>query len=131
MGRGLKPVDFPYWRAVYDFFRRRRSCDYVREVYERLRHTARERAGRNAEPSAGIIDSQSVDASGVEAAGGQEGLGGAAVPAGQACDDGGGVGGMDVEEDLDVKADGASGGMPGMEGGAFRVRARPADGRAQ
>ncbi|MGW0574834.1 IS5 family transposase [Streptomyces sp. NPDC002920] len=57
------PVDFPYWRAVYDFFRRWRACDYVRELYERLRRTARERVGRNAEPSAGVIDSQSVDAS--------------------------------------------------------------------
>ncbi|MFI5756825.1 transposase [Streptomyces sp. NPDC051569] len=57
------PVDFPYWRAVYDFFRRWRSCDYARELYERLRRTTRERAGRKAEPSAGIIDSQSVDAS--------------------------------------------------------------------
>ncbi|MFD7447028.1 IS5 family transposase [Streptomyces sp. NPDC059909] len=57
------PVDFPYWRAVYDFFRRWRACDYVRELYERLRCSARARAGRNAEPSAGIIDSQSVDAS--------------------------------------------------------------------
>ncbi|MFE9601383.1 ISAs1 family transposase [Streptomyces hokutonensis] len=57
------PVDFPYWRAVYDFFRRWRAYDYVREPYERLRHSARERAGRNAEPGAGIIDSQSVDAS--------------------------------------------------------------------
>ncbi|MFE2091498.1 transposase [Streptomyces sp. NPDC059460] len=54
------PVDFPYWRAVYDFFRRWRSYDYVRELHERLRRTARERSGRNAEPSAGIIDSQSV-----------------------------------------------------------------------
>lgn len=57
------PVDFPYRRAVYDLFRRWRTCDYVRELHERLRHTARERAGRNAEPSAGVIDSQSVDAS--------------------------------------------------------------------
>ncbi|MFE7244943.1 IS5 family transposase [Streptomyces sp. NPDC057580] len=57
------PVDFPYWRAVYDFFRRWRSYDYVRELHERLRRTARERSGRGAEPSAGIIDSQSVDAS--------------------------------------------------------------------
>src|SRR6187200_1634095 len=52
------PVDFPYWRAVYDFFRRWRAYDYVRELHERLRRTARERKGRNAEPSAGIIDSQ-------------------------------------------------------------------------
>ncbi|WP_328473913.1 transposase [Streptomyces sp. NBC_00448] len=47
------PVDFPYWRAVYDFFRRWRSYDYVRELYERLRRSARERSGRNAEPSGG------------------------------------------------------------------------------
>ncbi|MDX3128447.1 transposase [Streptomyces europaeiscabiei] len=57
------PVDFPYWRAVYDFFRRWRAYDYARELYERLRRSARERAGRNAEPSAGVIDSRSVDAS--------------------------------------------------------------------
>jgi transposase len=57
------PVDFPNWRAVYDFFRRWRAHDYARELYERLRRTTRERSGRNAEPSAGIIDSQSVDAS--------------------------------------------------------------------
>jgi transposase len=57
------PVDFPHWRGVYDFFRRWRAYDYVRELHERLRRTARERAGRNAEPSGGIIDSQSVDAS--------------------------------------------------------------------
>ncbi|MGW3269770.1 IS5 family transposase [Streptomyces sp. NPDC001056] len=57
------PVDFPYWRAVYDFFRRWRTYDYVRELHERLRRTARERSGRNTEPSAGVIDSQSVDAS--------------------------------------------------------------------
>ncbi|MET8102821.1 transposase, partial [Streptomyces sp. NPDC005236] len=57
------PVDFPPWRAVYDFLRRWRTCDHVRELHERLRRTARERSGRNAEPSAGVIDSQSVDAS--------------------------------------------------------------------
>jgi transposase len=57
------PVDFPFWRAVYDFFRRWREYDYVRELYERLRRSARERRGRRAEPTAGIIDSQSVDAS--------------------------------------------------------------------
>ncbi|MFI6607975.1 IS5 family transposase [Streptomyces sp. NPDC050507] len=57
------PVDFPYWRAVYDFFHRWRTYDYERELHERLRRTAMQRAGRNAEPSAGIIDSQSVDAS--------------------------------------------------------------------
>jgi transposase len=57
------PADFPHWRAVYDFFRRWRAHDYARELYERLRRSARERKGRNPEPSGGIIDSQSVDAS--------------------------------------------------------------------
>jgi transposase len=57
------PVDFPYWRAVCDFFRRWRTCDDVRELHQRLRRTARERKGRGAEPRAGVIDSQSVDAS--------------------------------------------------------------------
>ncbi|MEU5034074.1 hypothetical protein AB0G48_07995 [Streptomyces rubiginosohelvolus] len=47
---------------VYDFFRRWRTYDYVRELCERLRRSVRERKGRGAEPSAGIIDSQSVDA---------------------------------------------------------------------
>ncbi|KUN57830.1 hypothetical protein AQJ46_45740 [Streptomyces canus] len=54
---------FSFLWAVYDFFRRWRACDYVRELHERLRRTARERSGRNAEPSAGVIGSQSVDAS--------------------------------------------------------------------
>jgi transposase len=49
--------------GLYDFFRRWRAYDYARELYERLRRSARQRAGRNAEPSAGVIDSQSVDAS--------------------------------------------------------------------
>ena len=35
------PVDFPYWRAVCDFFRRWRTHDYVCELHERLRRTAR------------------------------------------------------------------------------------------
>ncbi|MGW3951045.1 IS5 family transposase [Streptomyces sp. NPDC004752] len=57
------PADHPWWRAVYDFFRRWRGYDNIRELYERLRRSARTRRGRNTEPSAGIIDSQSVDGS--------------------------------------------------------------------
>ncbi|MFK4272503.1 IS5 family transposase [Streptomyces milbemycinicus] len=55
------PADSPWWRAVYDFFRRwcRHGC--VRELYQRLRRVERERQGREAEPTAGIIDAQSVD----------------------------------------------------------------------
>jgi transposase len=57
------PADFPYWRAVYDFFRRWRRYDYARELYQRLRRLQRAGQGRRAEPSAGIIDAQSVDGS--------------------------------------------------------------------
>jgi transposase len=55
------PADFPRWRAVYDFFRRWRRHGYVRELYQRLRRMERRRLGRAPEPTAGIVDSQSVD----------------------------------------------------------------------
>ena len=55
------PPDFPWWRAVYDFFRRWRAHGYVRELYQRLRRANRVARGRSAEPTAGIIDAQSVD----------------------------------------------------------------------
>jgi transposase len=55
------PADYPWWRAVYDFFRRWRAAGYVRELYQRLRRLQRQRGGRAAEPTAGIIDAQSVD----------------------------------------------------------------------
>jgi transposase len=57
------PADYPCWRAVYDFFRRWRRHGYIRELHQRLRRTERERQRRLPEPSAGIIDSQSVDGS--------------------------------------------------------------------
>ena len=55
------PADFPWWRAVYDSFRRWCRHGYVRELYQRLRRIERQREGRPAEASAGIIDAQSVD----------------------------------------------------------------------
>ena len=55
------PADFPWWRAVYDFFRRWCRPGYVRELYQRLRRIERQRQGRPAEPSAAIIDAQSAD----------------------------------------------------------------------
>nr|WP_078917535.1 transposase [Streptomyces sp. NRRL S-813] len=54
------PRDFPKWRAVYRFFRRWRDNDLIRELYARLRRRLRELAGKKSEPSAAIIDSQSV-----------------------------------------------------------------------
>ncbi|WP_084701297.1 IS5 family transposase [Streptacidiphilus anmyonensis] len=56
------PADFPKWRAVYRFFRRWRDNDFVKELYGRLRTMLRARAGKKQEPTAAIIDSQSVKA---------------------------------------------------------------------
>jgi putative transposase len=61
----LLPRDFPPWETVYWWFRRWR----VDGTFERLNATLRERLrihlGRNAHPSAGIVDSQSAKTSGV------------------------------------------------------------------
>lgn len=56
------PTDFPKWRAVYRFFRRWRDNDLVKELYGRLRKVLRELARKKEEPTAAIIDSQSVKA---------------------------------------------------------------------
>jgi transposase len=53
------PVDFPPWDRVYAFFRRWRDHGLVPEFHDRLRRQVREQAGRDPEPSAGVIDSQS------------------------------------------------------------------------
>ncbi|MET7457916.1 IS5 family transposase [Streptomyces sp. NPDC005574] len=59
------PGDFPPWDRAYAFFRRWRDHALVKEFHDRLRDRVRERAGRDAEPSAGVIDSQSVKADAV------------------------------------------------------------------
>lgn len=56
------PAEFPSWPRVYAFFRRWRGHGLVKEFHDRLRGKVRERAGREAEPTAGIIDAQSVKA---------------------------------------------------------------------
>ncbi|MEU9455390.1 IS5 family transposase [Streptomyces sp. NPDC048277] len=56
------PVDFPAWARVYAFFRRWREHGLITEFHDRLRGRVRERQGREAEPTAGIIDAQSVRA---------------------------------------------------------------------
>ncbi|MFE7358378.1 IS5 family transposase [Streptomyces sp. NPDC057543] len=56
------PADFPDWGRVYAFFRRWREHWLVAEFHDRLRGKVREREGREAEPTAGIIDAQSVKA---------------------------------------------------------------------
>ncbi|MEU6973808.1 IS5 family transposase [Kitasatospora aureofaciens] len=59
------PADFPPWDRVYAFFRRWRDLGLVKEFHDRLRGKVREKAGRDPEPSAGVIDSQSVKADAV------------------------------------------------------------------
>lgn len=61
-GWRMLPKDFPPWETVYWWFRR-----FVRQLLFRTIHDValmldRERAGREASPSAGILDSQSVKA---------------------------------------------------------------------
>ncbi|WP_181447089.1 IS5 family transposase [Streptomyces sp. NTH33] len=59
------PADFPPWDRVYAFFRRWRENALVQEFHDRLRAQVREKLGRDAEPTAGVIDSQSVKADAV------------------------------------------------------------------
>ncbi|MET9598545.1 hypothetical protein [Streptomyces sp. NPDC006459] len=59
------PGDFPPLDRVYALFRHRRDHDLVKEFHDRLRRRVREQAGRDPEPSAGVIDSQSVKADAV------------------------------------------------------------------
>ncbi|MFI0718290.1 IS5 family transposase [Streptomyces sp. NPDC021224] len=59
------PADFPPWDRVYAFFRRWRDHGMVKEFHDRLRGRVRMREGRDVEPTAGVIDSQSVKADAV------------------------------------------------------------------
>ncbi|WP_162931283.1 IS5 family transposase [Streptomyces sporangiiformans] len=63
--RRAMPADFPPWDRVYAFFRRWRDHRMVKEFPDRLRAEVRGELGRDAEPSAGVIDSQSVKADAV------------------------------------------------------------------
>ncbi len=56
----LVPHDFPKWRSVYRSFVLWHEAGIFAEINERLRIKVRINAGRSPEPSAGIIDSQSV-----------------------------------------------------------------------
>jgi transposase len=56
------PVDFPEWTAVYRFFRRWRDLGMIKTLHDRLRRECREREGREREPTAAVIDSQSLRA---------------------------------------------------------------------
>jgi putative transposase len=56
----LLPRDFPPWKTVYDWFRRWRIDGTWERLNTELRRRLRSRLGRNPNPSAGIVDSQSA-----------------------------------------------------------------------
>jgi putative transposase len=59
------PKDFPPWKTVYDWFRRWRIDGTWERLNAKLRELLRCRLGRDQNPSAGIVDSQSVRTTGV------------------------------------------------------------------
>jgi putative transposase len=54
------PHDYPPWQTVYHYFRAWRLDGTWERLNDELRELVRERAGRNAQPTAAILDSQSV-----------------------------------------------------------------------
>lgn len=61
----LLPHEFPAWGTVYYYFRRWQREDVWEQILQTLRMQVRQKQGRNAEPSAAIIDSQSIKTSAV------------------------------------------------------------------
>jgi transposase len=63
-GNGIKwramPADFPPWKTVYGMCARWARDGVLARITDRLRALARRAAGRDPEPSAGIVDAQSV-----------------------------------------------------------------------
>ena len=56
----LLPNDFPKWNTVYYYFSQWKKAGIWKEMNDQLRKEVRVKEERNPEPSAGIIDSQSV-----------------------------------------------------------------------
>jgi len=56
----LMPHDLPPWKTVYDYFRQWRLDGTWERINRALREKLRVTLGREAEPSAAIVDSQTV-----------------------------------------------------------------------
>ena len=61
----LLPHEFPAWQTVYYYFRRWQRDGIWEQILQTLRMQMRTQHGRTAEPSAAIIDSQSIKTSAV------------------------------------------------------------------
>lgn len=60
IGWRMLPDSFPPWQTVYHYFRLWRKNGAWQKLNDRLVAEVREQAGRHADPSAAIVDSQSV-----------------------------------------------------------------------
>jgi transposase len=87
------PADFPPWQTVYWQFQQWEQRQVTERILEELREQARIAEGREPEPSAGIIDSQSVkgadavgsDSRGYDAGKKSTGVSGSSSPTPSAC----------------------------------------------
>ena len=56
----MLPREFPPWKTVFHYFRAWRLDGTWERMNQAMRRRLRERLGRHPEPSAGIVDAQSV-----------------------------------------------------------------------
>lgn len=69
----LLPHDFPNWRTVYGYFRGWEEDGTWQRLNQVLREQVRLKEGKNAQPSAACVDSQSVKKGGAGQEGGYDG----------------------------------------------------------
>ena len=70
----MLPHDFPAWQTVYKYFRRFKQDEVWQMLNDALREAVRLEVGRQAEPSVGLIDSQSVKGSSIAGERGVDGF---------------------------------------------------------